>query len=168
MYKLKKQRFLSTLTLVFALMLTVSAVYAATSGSLTFNGSATFGTELELRIVPITYMVGLPNLSRGTMQVSTDGQIATIEATIINPGETVEFIFYLHNTGAVDARIESITETSDFPVILSGNYTSLQTVVVAVGNMTPEYRIVVGWDANHSNAKGEFSFTVTMNYSINH
>jgi hypothetical protein len=168
-YEYKRKKHLSKLLLVFVFMLTVSSVYAAAAGVLNFNGFVSLGADLELRIVREVYSPGVPPLSNGYMEVSPDGQTAAITANLVFPGDTLTFAFHVENTGSVAAKIIAVVVDSDAPILLSGNFNDLENDLLAVGASTSTRSIVVGWDITsmYDDAKDDFEFTITINYSIN-
>jgi hypothetical protein len=156
--KQKSKRRLTALSLIFALIFTVGVVYAATTGVLTFSGTATLGADVELRIISLT-----PAL----MTVSTDGQTATITVSFDAPGDFEEIYFMVENTGAVAVIVTAIDDSSvQAPLKLGGNYA---TIMGATFDPAADefYELIVEWEAGvNDSASGTFTFTITIDYAI--
>jgi len=174
--KFRTRRYLSMLTIVFAICLSVGAAYAAISGTLQFNGDVTLGhagsvsfnTDISLQIVPIVSnpIYEYDTRSYGTMTVSPDGQSATFTALIAEPGHTLGFTFEVHNTGTHDTFIDRIIFSSNGALILAGDFMNLEGEIIPVGGSSFPHAIIIGWDAYTPDLDGNVSFTIGMDYSL--
>ena len=175
MFNLRRKKRLSTLAIIFALLLVTSVVYAIGSGALIFDGSVTLVPVGELKIAPISGTVGDPAGSHGTITVTPDGKEATIEGTLVAPGESLEFDFVIENVSAVDYIITDIDDEvnapaslqGDNPFVLGGDFGDLEGETVPAGESIPQLPafLEVKWEEDvNDSASGEFTFTVTLDY----
>jgi len=176
MLKFKNQRKLAALGLVFALMLIAGTVYAALSGTLTFDGTVILsGGDVELTI---EYYPEESSVSGyGDIElISNDGQTATFTVTLKEPGEYAYVPFDIRNTGSLDAEITAVNlsggvtavdPTGNDPdaVILTESFPSLgtQDALIDVGDYKTYY-FEIEWDEDYSSETGEYTFTVTLDY----
>jgi len=171
---MKRNKSLTTLALIFALVLIVGVVYAAASGVLTFNGTANLANlgptdyDVKLEIVDVVEPDTLPNGSTGTMVISSDGQTATIECDLKEPGDELEFKFKVENTGDDKALMTVVPITVDNPAVaFDGTYLDLTGESLDGGDTSGEYTLIVEWDDQHDDQAGEtvtFSFTIDYEY----
>ncbi|MCL1974738.1 MAG: hypothetical protein FWG61_01085 [Firmicutes bacterium] len=156
---MRKIKHLSTILMVFALLLVVGTVYAATSGQFTFNGTVTLNPPVsedivKLDIIPID----------GTMIVVDDGQKAIINVTIDTPG-SVSIPFKVENTGDLPAVITKISTDNDDEIVILGDYEDLLEIgAIEVGEITPltYLEIIIVGDVVEEETVCEF--TITMDY----
>ncbi|MCL2013505.1 MAG: hypothetical protein FWG69_00800 [Oscillospiraceae bacterium] len=164
----------SALVLVFMLVIIMGVVYAAASGTLTFNGTATMGADCELWILPEIAQPELPNGSEGTMVVNSGGQSATITVDLKEPGDTLTFQFSVQNSGARDAKITAATlntgiSNPDLALAVGGTYTDLANHTIATGQTVTGYTITVGWSDNEAFEdidSGTYTFTIELPYEM--
>lgn len=165
-FKRKNKNHLYALALVYALMLSVSVVYASFEGSITFSGTANLGNKLHLEIIPQNSTSSVASGSYGTMEITDNGNTATITVSLLQPGDFLNFSFYLKNTGLIDAFVDSVIYNSEGPLVLDGTFKNLKDARVAAGTDSVEYTIAVGWVPNMGfYADGEYKFDITINYS---
>ena len=176
MFNLRRKKRLTTLAIVFALLLVTSVVYALGVGALNFQGNVSLAPVGELIIVVTEGESGtdLLNSSYGTMTVSTDGKTATISGRLMGAGESLEFEFYVENTGTVDYEIINVDEVITPPVglvgsnpfALGGDFSDLEGEIIDVGSTSfPPSLLTVEWtDGVNDSAEGDFEFTITLDY----
>jgi uncharacterized repeat protein (TIGR01451 family) len=171
----KKKARITTLILVLMFVTIVGVAYAATSGTLVFNGTASLGADVVLEIDPIIHAPGNANGSTGIMTVSPDGQTATISVEIKVPGDELEFTFQVQNTGDTDAEVTAVntvidSANSDAALTLGGNYVDFLDVddIILAGQVSGVYSIIVGWDDDpeFDDSAGEYEFTISLPYVL--
>jgi hypothetical protein len=168
MNKCKNKRHLFILFFVFALVLTMSVAYAASTGQLAFTGTAHLGDSgLELTMEADDFVNNLdPRIV--SVIVSADGQTATISVDLEDPGDDVTVSFDIENTGLANAAITGFTlGTIGAPLQVSGEILGFASypVLVNVGAMVC-FELNIEWDDGHPTADGSHSFTVSLDYAI--
>jgi len=132
----------------FVLILSASVVYAASTGSLTINGSATFETDVKLQFIV-----------SGTPQA---GQSLTLSAEIPAGEASVDETITIRNTGKLAAKITQVdTSVCDTGITVGAICTSGTPANITVGSEV-EYKVTVTWDEITLTAP--FSFTITIDY----
>ena len=170
----KTNKRLSSLLVIFAIVLIAGVVYAAATGQLVFNGMVTLnaGQNVELIIVPDDDPDPTAKGSTGSMTVSSDGQSADIEVNLIEPGESVTLSFQVENTGDLPALINAITTTNtNAEIVISGDYTEIEGETVDIGETFPLFPvdITVTWpgSGDAETDAGTYSFTIELDYEQN-
>ena len=169
---LKNKRQLTSLLLVFALLLTSGVVYAALNGMLTFSGTAELlppPPPVRLDIIPAEDPEQTVLGSTGTMTVAADGQSADIAVVLAAPGESITLSFKVENVGEMDALIKAITTTNDNDeIVISGDYVDLEGQTVEVDETFPlsPVDITIEWPTGGEWAEdaGTCEFTIILNY----
>jgi len=153
----------------------VGVAYAATSGTLVFNGTASLGADVVLEIEPVQDSDDNANGSTASLSVSPDGQTATIIAEIKMPGDEMQLSFLVRNTGDTDAEVTSVDTVfgagnPDAALTINGDYQNFLVANsrISAGQFTNEYTIVVGWDADSEfdDSAGEYEFTISLPYVL--
>ena len=170
MSKNKKRIF--SLMLIFALVLITGTAYAALNGALNFNGTATLGVNVDLSFVAVNDSDSTDNASSGTMTFAPDGQSATIEATLSEPGESLTFSFRVENTCDLPVEITSYNITNDPEIEIGGTFEDLIGEVITAGDTDAlpfPAKITVTWpdEAGAADNDGkDCTFTITLNYAF--
>jgi hypothetical protein len=172
MLKFKNQRKLTTLGLVFALMLIAGVVYAAVSGTLTFNGTVILGGgEFGLKIVELD---GSHLITNGEIEVdvAADGQSATFTVTLEGPGDYADIWFEIQNTGSLDFDVASVggvpisvtaSGTGDTDAIITGlTFPAMGDTIYA--GTAEDAVFSVEWDDAYPDEADVYTFTVTLDY----
>jgi len=171
MIKFKNQRKLVKLGSVFALVLVAGVVYAALSGTLTFNGVVNLGGNVELTIID-TDDHQYPNGVEVDVEVAGDGQSADFTVTLNSSDDYATIRFEIENTGTLPAEVTSITA----PIVVESTDGDPDAVIVTLtfpdvtdvldpGDIVLAYIDIV-WDDDplYEEEEGEFTFTIELDY----
>jgi hypothetical protein len=186
MYKHKARKRMTSLLIVFALLLVVGTAYASSS-NLTFSGTVTLtsSTSIAFRVAQIS-----SNSSNGPTEASTsysadpDGNTVTFTftGTIAAPGDFVSYSFAIINTGTTRVRLGTpeivIRENNSSgsivtPAIVNSSLTTiadLNNVELNPGltnNISSVETLYIEWDDNvyPTVPPGVFHFTITIPYA---
>ena len=186
MHRNKKR--LSTLAILLALVFTVSAAFAATSGTLEFRGTVNIGATLDVQIVEPSN-TALMNFGPtdstirettnwGTLVIDDAGQFATVTVGFAQANSPVTLSFAVENKGSVNAKFDgtaAVTNANGF-ITLGGTYANIMTADHGNGPSilnstvkTSDYTITIDWnpvDAAAESGSTSYSFTIGLPYVI--
>ena len=171
---------------LLAVVFVMAVGYAAFAQQLTINGSAEITSRWDVHMLqegaewaPSSTMGTSPS---GTVTVAPGGLTATFSAALISPGDTVTYTIPIVNAGTLDARLDTITLSSDTPEMVIDNgrltattkdgdikytVTSPGTGTLNANNGQATITIVAEFvdKANQGNLQNATAnLTVTMNY----
>lgn len=149
----------------FLLVFVVSVVYAATSGALTFNGTAEIGTNIDLDILN----ANVENIKTGeTVNISNGQNDLNFTILFDEPNETRTVTFQIKNVGNAEAVLGTLSTTSPSAPGLSIVWPTLDGVVLAPGATSSTYSAVVTWSSDFDTEAGEeITFGASINYMAN-
>jgi hypothetical protein len=107
MYRTRKR--LSLLLVIFFLTIITGAVYAATSGTLSFQSNVTLrqnATELSFTYGSLRDVTSTSGAGFGRYSISADGQTITFEVLLTQPSDSVTLSYNVKNTGNTNANIQ--------------------------------------------------------------
>lgn len=182
---------LRTIMIVFALILTLSIVYAATTGSWDITGSGTLtGIDVALDCAG-TFEEA--DLVTGTSSEGKWENEHTISFTFVDPGDKLAFRFKLINSSATNLEVTRITikeagdskagnfEALEFSadigtttnIAFDGSNGELESIfvgdenpVVAKGATGVVCAIVVEWLGIAATSEGKVSFDISIEYAV--
>ena len=158
----KDRRKLYGIAGIFALLLVVGVVYAATTGTLFFNGTAGLNTNVRLNIVDEAITDPKQDES---VSVNAAKDTLTFTVHLDNPGDTRYVKFKINNAGNTDAILGTLSTTP--PAAASGvtvNWPSLDGVIINTGDTSTEYTVEVHWNPSYPNATQDVSLSASINY----
>ncbi|MCL2054741.1 MAG: CalY family protein [Oscillospiraceae bacterium] len=176
----KNNKKLTTILLVFALVLVVGGVYAAATGVLSFEGVANLNespvdNDLLLELYENDITVNSNDGSTGTMEISADRQTAHFTVDLLAPGSEVFFSFDVRNTGTLDAFLydfnyNSETHSQILGSILefNGSYQTLENSIIYKGDEVTNLTFGVKWKDDAEDFYGEqVAFKISISYVDN-
>ena len=102
---------------LLAVVFVMAVGYAAFAQQLTINGSAEITSKWDVHMTndgksatPSSTMGTAPT---GEVNVEEGGLTATFTANLVSPGDKVTFVVPIENKGTIDARLSTITLSSD-------------------------------------------------------
>jgi len=107
-----RKKMLTTITLVYAVVLAASVVFAAVTGQIDFTGEIRTSADLDVVINPNpTSIVLLPPSGFGSSVLSAtpsaDGKSMTVVVDLRAPGDVASFTFEFMNAGRLPAEFET-------------------------------------------------------------
>ena len=172
---------------LLAVVFVMAVGYAAFAQQLTINGSAEITSRWDVHMTqegasatPASTMGTNPT---GDVQVDGGGLTATFNTELMSPGDTVTYVIPIKNTGTLNAKLSTITLSSETPEMVIDNsgltattkdgnikytVTSPGTGVLNANNGTAQVTIVAEF-VNKAEGQGNLQntsaqLTVTMNY----
>ena len=149
---------------IFAILLLTGIVYAATTGTLYFGGTANFNKNVQLHIVD----EAITGQELGeVVQVNPAKDTLTFSLIFDTPGETRNVKFKIENVGNTDAVLGTLSVT-DEPAGDSGitvDWPELNGEVILIGGTTSEFTIPVQWSSSYPEAKTEVTMSAQISYS---
>ena len=171
---------------LLAVVFVMAVGYAAFAQQLTINGSAEITSRWDVHMTQAgasaTPTFTNNTTTGGTVTVNEGGLTATFSATLISPGDKVTYTIPIVNAGTLDARLDTITLSSDTPEMVIDNggltattkdgnikytVTSPGTGTLNANNGQATIKIVAEFvdQENQGNLNGATAnLTVTMNY----
>ncbi len=172
---------------LLAVVFVMAVGYAAFAQQLTINGSAEITSRWDVHMKQ-EGATATPNSTMGTaptgdVQVAGGGLTATFNTELVSPGDTVTYVIPIENKGTIDARLSTITLSSETPEMVVDNgsltattkdgdikytVTSPGTGILNANNGTAQITIVAEF-VNRAEGQGNLKdlsaqLTVTMNY----
>ena len=172
---------------LLAVVFVMAVGYAAFAQQLTINGSAEITSRWDVHMKQ-EGATATPNSTMGTaptgdVQVAGGGLTATFNTELVSPGDTVTYVIPIENKGTIDARLSTITLSSETPemVVDNGSLTAttkdgdIKYTVTSPGNGTLAANTgtakvtIVAEFVNKAEGQGNLqnlsaNLTVTMNY----
>ena len=181
-----KKRSLRGLLIAFVFILCAGVAFAASTGTLLFDGTIGFA-DVKLAITPDATVPVVSkkadNITAGSSTGSfvvrdgTDAGEADVSVSFADVGDTVTFTFSLENISAFDAMITEVTlmagdgvNGSNYTIykdngdiVVSGTYGSLNGTYIDVGESSSDVTISVKWVSGTPPTLG---FKIIIDYAI--
>ena len=147
-------------------VLGLSVVYAATAGSIVFNGTAIVSPSANA-VFGDTFLV--ENLNpRSTFDVSADGKTITFTAHVDTVDNVAMLMTHIKNVGALPIILEGVEASSDFPMGLSFMPPYIAEPIRLESGQTSgplNLRVVMSPTLKPPTPPGIYTFQATINYT---
>ena len=153
-----KSKGISIAIIVFVCIFGISIVYAASTGVLSMNGTATFipPSNVELIFTDVDFDSSTPprNNEEVSLPAGLDNKVMYIDVRLIYPGDKRKVKFKIENLEVASAKLGALITDYESGVTnqTSGikiTWPDLEDEVVSGGTTTGYYEILIEWDIDY-------------------
>lgn len=151
---------------LFALLFSTGVVYAATTGTLSFSGQATFTGHAELIFTDVALLNPRDGERASVNSILNDNKTLLINVDLIQPEDYRIVTFKIKNTGSRTVQLGELIKNNPNPATgVAVIWPNLDGLVVFPGTTSNEFQIRIYWDvAYYMVGSGAVEFSASIAY----